>query len=75
MIVDEKQLSFSYPSCINFLQRTYKLLLIGLRSLNNIVKIYAFIGNNPIENLINPYPAIFNKIAAKRTDPAVGAST
>ena len=32
-------------------------------------------GNNPIENLIKPYPAIFNKIAASKTDPAVGAST
>ena len=32
-------------------------------------------GNNPIENLIKPYPAIFNKIAARRTEPAVGAST
>ncbi len=32
-------------------------------------------GNNPIENLIKPYPAIFNKIAANKTDPAVGAST
>ncbi len=32
-------------------------------------------GNKPIENLINPYPAIFNKIAASTTEPAVGAST
>ena len=28
-----------------------------------------------IENLKKPYPAIFNKIAANITDPAVGAST
>ena len=32
-------------------------------------------GNKPKENLINPYPAIFNKIAAKITEPDVGAST
>ena len=32
-------------------------------------------GKRPTENLIKPYPAIFNKIAANKTDPAVGAST
>ena len=32
-------------------------------------------GNSPIENLINPYPAILSKIAAYKTEPAVGAST
>ena len=31
-------------------------------------------GNKPIENLINPYPAILAKLLLK-TDPAVGAST
>ena len=28
-----------------------------------------------MENLKNPYPAIFNNIAANITEPAVGAST
>ena len=32
-------------------------------------------GNKPKENLIKLYPAIFNKIAAKITEPDVGAST
>ena len=32
-------------------------------------------GNIPIENLKKCIIAIFNKIAARMTDPAVGAST
>ncbi len=32
-------------------------------------------GKKPIENLIKPYPAIFNRTPASITDPAVGAST
>lgn len=32
-------------------------------------------GNNGNENLKNPYVPSFNKIPAKSTDPAVGAST
>ena len=32
-------------------------------------------GNIGIENLKKPYPAIFKSMAAKITEPAVGAST
>ena len=32
-------------------------------------------GNIPIENLTKPEPAILSKIAARITEPAVGAST
>jgi hypothetical protein len=39
------------------------------------VKFSEAIGNNPSENLINPYPAILSNIAASNTDPTVGAST
>ena len=39
------------------------------------VKYSEATGNIGIENLKKPYPAIFNKMAARITDPAVGAST
>ena len=46
-----------------------------LNKYTNGVKNSDAIGNIGIENLKKPYPAIFNKIAANITDPAVGAST
>ena len=39
------------------------------------VKYSDAIGNIGIENLKKPYPAIFNNMAARITEPAVGAST
>ena len=41
----------------------------------NGVKYSEAIGNIGSENLKKPYPAIFKSIAARITEPAVGAST
>ena len=57
---------------------------VEMRAINRQIKLITKIkgtkysdatGNSPIENLINPYPAILSKIAANKTEPAVGAST
>ena len=51
------------------------MIAIILKVYINGVKYSDAKGNIGIENLKKPYPAIFNKIAARITDPAVGAST
>ena len=50
-------------------------MAITLNVKTNGVKYSEANGNIPTENLKKPYPAIFRRIAARITEPAVGAST
>ena len=51
----------------------YKLSQLDLKNILKEQNNQRLMEINPSENLINPYPAIFNSIAASKTDPAVGA--
>ena len=61
-------------SCIKAIKEV-KIIAIILIVYIKGVKISEADGNKPRENLINPYPAILSRIAANKTEPAVGAST
>ena len=71
---EEYAISFFISSCIRAINDV-KIIAIILKAKIKGVKISDATGNNPRENLIKPYPAILSKIAANKTEPAVGAST
>ena len=71
---EEYAINFFISSCtraINEVTMIAIILRVNIIGMN----ISEASGKKPRENLINPYPAIFNNTPAKITDPAVGAST
>ena len=72
--IDEYAINFFISSCMSATNEVYIIAII-LKVKINGVKYSEAKGNIPTENLRNPYPPIFKRIAARTTEPGVGAST